>query len=438
MLMKSNIEIWNIINIVTGCVDWIIFFLFIDTIVKRRISNKKYILGMLIIFILTGAMNVAKVFPNVKILMCMLLGTIFCITSYKEKVYKCISISLIYWTVLMASEGLAVGLVVMLNKLNSVNIVLDENLFRIQCILLSKLFLFVGIILIKYLKLSLEIKFKDMLLVGLPIISNIVSLLLIFEYNLKSSNVTTTNIIRFVFTILLIVSSTIILLIVISKIIKEEKVKLEYGLINERIKANHRSYENINEIQDRLKYVYHDLKNHMICIKSYETKEEIISYVDSLEFQINDFENIKNTGNKTLDIILSEKRHICKNHNIKFEENINISKLDFIQDIDVCAIFANAIDNAIEACKNMDNKLEKIINVKATYINEFAIIKFTNTKVNEIKVIDERIQSSKRDNKNHGVGLASIQYVASKYDGESIVNYSDNEFTLKIMIPIKN
>ncbi|HBM7274834.1 TPA: GHKL domain-containing protein, partial [Clostridioides difficile] len=49
-----------------------------------------------------------------------------------------------------------------------------------------------------------------------------------------------------------------------------------------------------------------------------------------------------------------------------------------------------------------------------------------------------RIQTSKDDDKIHGIGLASIKYIVNKYGGETIVNYSDNEFILKIMIPIKS
>ncbi|HDA5457483.1 TPA: ATP-binding protein, partial [Clostridioides difficile] len=97
-----------------------------------------------------------------------------------------------------------------------------------------------------------------------------------------------------------------------------------------------------------------------------------------------------------------------------------------------------SLDNAIEACMDINNELEKRIEVKATYINKFAIIKFINTKVNDIKLIDKRIQTSKDDDKIHGIGLASIKYIVNKYGGETIVNYSDNEFILKIMIPIKS
>lgn len=438
MLVKLNIEFWDIINIITVCVDWIIFFLVLSVVGKKKVSNRKYIFCIVLIFIFTALINGMNIFPNIKIIICMIIGTLFYIVSYKDKIYKCIVVSLLFWLGLMIAEGLAVGLVVVINKLNNIDIILNGNLFRLEAIIISKIFLFIVLILFKYFKLSLEFKPKDMVLIGLPILSNIVSLLLIFGYNLKNNSVSDDNMIVIVLAISLIVSSSIVILIVIGKIVQDDKLKLEYELINERIKTNYKSYESINEIHDKLKYVYHDLKNHMICIKSYDTKEEIVSYINNLESQVSDFENFKNTGNRTLDIILGEKIYLCKKYNIEFEDNINISRLKFIQNIDICAIFANALDNAIEACMNIDNEIEKRIEVKATYINGFGIIKFINTKVNDIKFVDERIQTSKDDNKIHGIGLASIKYIVSKYNGEAIANYSDNEFILKIMIPIRN
>ncbi|HBG0201994.1 ATP-binding protein, partial [Clostridioides difficile] len=316
MLTNLSVGFWNIINLVSGTIDWIIFFLVIHLVGKRKISNIRYIFTTIIIIIFMAYINVVKVFPNIKILLCMVIGISFYITSYEDKIYKSIIVSLLFWLGLMVAEGSAVGLVVFINKLNNINITQHENLFRIQAIIMSKVFLFIGFILFKYFKLSLDFKPKDMILIGIPILSNIVSLLLIFEYNLRVNTITTENLFIFIFAILLILSSSIILLIVIGKIVQDDKLNLEYELINERIKTNYRNYENINEVHDRLKYVYHDLKNHMICIKNYDTKEEIISYINNLEFQISEFEHFKNTGNKTLDLILAEKISICKKYDI--------------------------------------------------------------------------------------------------------------------------
>lgn len=432
------LDVWNIINTITAYIDWIIFFSVININGIKKISTKKYLLRVSIILFCMGLINISNMFPNTKIVLCIITGILFSKFSYENSIAKSIIINLLFWLGLMFIEVISTGIVVMLNNLDSIQPILTGNIYRIQAIFISKILLFMELILLKYFKLSLEFKFKDVVLIGLPILSNIVSLLLLFGYNFNQNIDSESNLIVLAFTVILMIASSIMLLIVIGKIVQDDKLKLEYELINERINLSHKNYENMIQAQEKLRYVYHDLKNHMICMKSYDTKEEIISYINNLEFQMNDFENLRNTGNKTLDIILNDKIHLCKKYNIEFEDSINISKLNFIQENDICALFANALDNAIEACININDEIEKRIEVKATYINGFAVIKFINTKINDIKFTGNRIKTSKEDNKIHGIGLASIKYIVNKYDGEVIVNYSENEFILKIMIPIKS
>lgn len=432
------LDVWNIIDTITAYIDWIIFFSIMNLNGTKKISNIRYLLSVSIILFGMGLINISNMFPNTKIVLCIVTGILFCKFSYENSIAKSIIMNLLFWLGLMFIEVISTGVVVMLNNLDSIQSILTGNIYRIQAIFISKILLFMELILLKYFKLSLEFKFKDVVLIGLPILSNIVSLLLVFGYNFNQNIHSKSNLIVLAFTVLLMIASSIMLLIVIGKIVQDDKLKLEYELINERINLSHKNYENMIQAQEKLRYVYHDLKNHMICMKSYDTKEEIISYINNLEFQINDFENLRNTGNKTLDIILNDKIHLCKKYNIEFEDSINISKLNFIKENDICAIFANALDNAIEACININDEIEKRIEVKATYINGFAVIKFINTKINDIKFTGDRIKTSKEDNKIHGIGLASIKYIVNKYDGEVIVNYSENEFILKIMIPIKS
>ena len=97
MLGNLNIELWDIINIVTGTIDWIIFFSVIQIVGKRKIDGVKYIFRIMIIFIFMGFINAAKVFPNIKIILCIMIGTSFYITSYKDKIYISIIVSLLFW-----------------------------------------------------------------------------------------------------------------------------------------------------------------------------------------------------------------------------------------------------------------------------------------------------------------------------------------------------
>ena len=88
MLENLSTGFWNIINITTGTIDWIIFFLVINLVGNRKISNKKYIFRVMIILIFMGYINVAKVFPNIKIILCIVIGTLFYMNYMKVKYIK--------------------------------------------------------------------------------------------------------------------------------------------------------------------------------------------------------------------------------------------------------------------------------------------------------------------------------------------------------------
>lgn len=213
---------------------------------------------MLVLFM--GFLNISNMFENTKIILCMIIGVIFYKLSYKDNIYKCIMINLLFWLGLIINESVSISIVVMLNRLESIQLLLAGNIFRMQAIFISKILLTLELILFKYFRLSLEFKLKDMILIGIPIVSNIAILLLVYGYNFSQSIVNRFDIAIVVIITLLIVLSSVMLIIVIGKIVQHDKIKLEYELINERINTNHKRYEGINEIHNKLRYVYHDLK----------------------------------------------------------------------------------------------------------------------------------------------------------------------------------
>ena len=149
MLEKLNIGIWGTINIVSLSIDFIIFFLAIDLVEKKKVSNIKSLFGMILILIIIVFVNIYNINPNTKITICIIVGTLLYILLYKDKIYKCILVSLLFWLGLMLSEGIAVSIVMIINNLNNINIILNGNLFRMESIIISKVFLFIILILFK-------------------------------------------------------------------------------------------------------------------------------------------------------------------------------------------------------------------------------------------------------------------------------------------------
>ncbi|MCC3870408.1 sensor histidine kinase [Terrisporobacter mayombei] len=230
----------------------------------------------------------------------------------------------------------------------------------------------------------------------------------------------------------------VILLIFTVKKIKESIIlEKEKVVIEEKIRSQYNYYEKIKENEGRTKRLYHDLKNHLTCINNIDANENTRKYSMELQKEIEKIEYIYNTKNDILDIILKEKNDICIDNNIHFFADINFEKCNFVQMIDVCSIFSNILDNAMEACLKIKNSERKIY-IRGTIVKNYFVLKSVNSKINDIKTDDNNIISSKKDKYFHGIGLKSVENSLNKYNGEFRFKDLGNEFELDIYIPIES
>lgn len=237
----------------------------------------------------------------------------------------------------------------------------------------------------------------------------------------------------------IVVASNIVFVLALIKLLKftEEKAKLE--LLNKKHDMEYNYYLNIKESQEKVKRLYHDINSHMTNIKLIQNQSSNVDeYINSIDNEIKDFENIYNTGNVILDVILSEKSKLCNIKKIEFLCNIDFSKCDFLHMMDVSSIFSNLLDNAIEACEKIENdENKKYISIRGTIVKSYYIIKCENSKANKVIIKNNKIISSKKDKYFHGIGIESIKSSLKKYHGELEIENEENRFISTIYIPLK-
>ncbi len=185
--------------------------------------------------------------------------------------------------------------------------------------------------------------------------------------------------------------------------------------------------------QNQIKKFKHDFLNYEIGLKSYLQNKDCvgaIKYLDGLSGNFGSSENIIETGNAALDAILSAKKAIAESKGISFTTQIQIpQKLD-IEAIDMCIIFGNAVDNAIEACEKIKDKSRRI-DLTLICQGKRVFCKITNTTAERRKSI---LKTSKSDAGNHGFGLDNIKTSLAKYNSEPTITQTDDEFTIKFII----
>lgn len=244
------------------------------------------------------------------------------------------------------------------------------------------------------------------------------------------------RILSFLF-IAIIIAASLIYPICISNIITKNYYKKINEITNQQLDNQIEYYNSLNESTKSLREFKHNYKNMLIALDIYLNNNDIESAKDFIQKSnvIISEPNKYNTGNYILDALLSDKSKVAEKHNttIIFKGVINKNEID---NIDLCIIFGNAIDNAIEACQKFSFDIKKEINIVIKHLNHFMIIIITNPVTSQIQIKNKDINSTKDDSKNHGFGIKSIKKIIDKYSGELEITNINNIFTLKVYLSI--
>lgn len=435
--MLENGVFWDLVHIFTLSIELITVYILFNTVSEKKTSKKFKILSFVVIIFAFFAFNIIKINTSIRVVIFIISSYIFYIINYKVSFFKGLMMPLIFTMVLICIEVLSVGIVSIING-TSFSSILHYSMYRLEAIIISKSIAFICVLYFSYFRLSGEISKRDFIYVCIPVCTNIIVLITIYCYAIDFTPSKRINNYIIVFISSLLMLSSIFLIAIIYKILKNNKLKLEHKLIKEKINMECNYYMNVESNHERVRSLYHDMKNHMICIGNLEDINQVREYISNINLELNCMNNSINTGNKIVDIIISDKKVRCIQNNINFECFIDLSKLNFMEMADICIIFSNALDNAIQACEKIKNiDIYPYIITKVTYVNSFCVINIENSKINKIVQKNGNIITDKEDKFDHGIGIKNIKNIANKYDGEVNFKFTENKFLLTIMIPLK-
>jgi hypothetical protein len=438
-MLESN-YFWLILDIIATSIEWYTFKLILDKLnsVKKNklVCNLCFIIGFIVVRIMTSF----DIDLNTKVIVNFFIINGIYIYFYEVTFIKSIFVNTIYSLVLIGFDSLSISLIIFTNSLNSVDIVMKNNsVYRLEMIIFSKLLLISLLPLIKSSIRKLNIGKKEYLFLLVPIFTNLFSLMVIYGFLFKNGDINQFEGFIILLATCLIIVANLSLVYIISKIIIGDTIRLENKIIKENVEKQYIHYLRIEEEQSKIKQIYHDMNNHMIYIKNiYGENENSNKYIVSLDRQINEIKLPFSTNNMTLDVILNDKKYICENKAIDLAVNINFSMCDFIDMVDVCSIFSNILDNAIEACDKIETEeINKTIHLQGSVVKGFYVIKCENTRINKINFDGGKIKTDKTDSYFHGIGISSVKRAVEKYDGNLEVKVLVSSFQVVIFIPFK-
>ncbi|MCC0661316.1 GHKL domain-containing protein [Clostridioides sp. ZZV14-6154] len=438
-MTNSNL-FWDIFIAVSFIIEWFVCKKILDYTSEPKFYEYKINICMLIIIVFANVLYFFNILPDVRVIISVTITVIFYKVLYKVKFTKAVLISLMYWLLLIGIDALSMTLTIWMNSIDDMSRLLTENIYRIESVSLGKIILLSVLFIYKSFKqkLDVEINKRTLIFTIIPISANIVSFFVIFKYVFNPSRRILIHSYEILVVSAVLFLSNISLILITIKLQKDSKLILENNMIKKIGEMQNLYYEKMEKKYIKTRLLSHDMKNHILCIKAMLDRNLDVSlYLNNLQLEIQDNNITFDTGNIILDAILSDKKELCTKKGIEFNTNINFSHCDFIDSVDICHIFSNILDNAIEACSKIEMGTKEIT-LKGDVKNSFYFMRVENTKINNIIVKNNNFITDKEDRFQHGLGIKSIKNAVNKYDGTVVIEYDDKKFIVKITIPIKN
>lgn len=190
-------------------------------------------------------------------------------------------------------------------------------------------------------------------------------------------------------------------------------------------------YEELNEFYTSNAKTYHDLKHHLYAVHTMlemSREDEAKAYIESLTTPIQSMPFQSWTGVDLIDTILTDKIHAAGKKNVKMTVDAQIlAPLSRIEKKDICSVFANILDNAVEAA-------ESEISVAIKSVHEMMLFQVENDfKVAPVRK-DGRFQTVKADKRLHGWGLINVEMIVKKYSGSIDFKVEKKRFKVRILM----
>lgn len=425
--------IYNITDILTGFVEAFMIFMIYNTFCEKRecLPSWVYIVGVLALTFLINISNTLFDFGIFNVVAMILLSFVMSFL-YKGKVIIKAAISVLIFLIMVIMEVVVLFAITLIYKI-TVSDVVNNPSYRLLGTIISKslTLLLVNIIRLHFKKKSLYMGVSYRILFLLMFVSSTITIFLIFKlsYDIGGTYMYNVSIICS-FGLML---STFFALYLYEHLTRQAEIIQNQKQYEYHLKEQIKHLDEIVVTQNQIKKFKHDFLNYEIGLKSYLENKDCdgaISYLNSLSDNFGNSENIIETGNAALDAILSAKKAIAESKGILFTTQIQIPKKLDVEAIDMCIIFGNAIDNAIEACEKIKDKSKKI-DLTLICQDKRVFCKITNTIAERPNNI---FKTSKSDTQNHGFGLDNIKTSLAKYNSEPTITQTNDEFIIKFII----
>lgn len=187
--------------------------------------------------------------------------------------------------------------------------------------------------------------------------------------------------------------------------------------------------------REDMNHKFHDFKHILSGLRAESDRQKKILLVNKLEEGVTIMDSHIRTNHSALNIILTDTMLNCDKLGIQWTCMADGSALSFMDQVDLCRLIGNALDNAVESVSKIEIPDKRFLSVNIWKVGGLSFIKIENYCLEVPEFKDGLPLSTKLDKTEHGYGMQSIRMITETYNGQFKINVQNNIFSLNIMFP---
>lgn len=203
-----------------------------------------------------------------------------------------------------------------------------------------------------------------------------------------------------------------------------EKEMNELNLLYERQRQQYQvARQNVNIINKRC----HELRVQIAALRKLAPDAVPRETLEEAENAARLYDAGANSGNEVLDVVLTEKTLLCQSRRVQLNAVANGSCLQGFEPGDLYALFANALDYAIEGAVRTPDPARRNIDLLVCVRQSFIVI----------NVISPAREPEAAATRTEAYELKVLRRIVQKYSGTLTTETQNGFFAIKIIFPLK-
>lgn len=416
----------------------ILFIFLITTLSYKTERTDVKMLGTLLFCTLQCAIvfifNRLYLFEGVLIILNMLIYIMFCRVLLRHNFwYQCIIVLLAFSALFCINSAVAV-FASSVTGLTSAEIFALRNPVRIFLLFITKAMLIFVLVLFSSFFRKKKMLFHPAQCISMAFIILITFIVGVVLQRIQVEN----NIASWESTVIVIclIAINCLLFFILFQFITQNRIKMNQSILKVQIENEQKKLQDSVRWSTEVETLRHDLKNHLFCISAYiksKKHQEALDYIEQITDRVQrDIPHYVLTEHPALNAILDQKRMECEEYEINLKCFI-MEKMPDFNEVDLCIILSNLLDNAIEAEKK---EQEKEVRLSIVTYGNYLRITIQNTITESVLQKNKALRTSKPNARLHGYGIQSITETVQKHDGMMEFYEEDNWFIADIMVKL--